>query len=516
MYKKFRGSAKEAMKKYPSISSYLSAKHPEVYKLMEEVGMLGALVPKGKHAITFLLPDANYQKEIRAIENSNEPEEATDIFASLILLDLFQNVDDFKSKSSNIPNLLMKKVTVKSASGSKVLIDNGELTLDTDFVPLERSGLSVRGNLAVWKLTGKVEYKNAEPAKFPERTTGHSEKKKGGHYESSKLCLLKNKIIEEELNDLKAHTLDVTNKYKSTIANAIGKFCSGLLLNQQKYATEIIKAKTFLTGNCFIDFMIIFHNDAMFNEDKILEIYEAGAFGEPITSIRNLISLPVQSTSVLLQNPTSFKDTRDKIFQVIKGANKKIQSCKTLLENLSKTNNLEWSGIQISNVFDPSISEFLKMHTDWLISFYDQCYLIYCAVNSIRTTYVAWDASIAIAYKDFFTSYFGAYKSIGCSKTLLMEFNQDNQLTDAININMFIDTMLLYVATPYVEQTAIRTTSGRGEDEEEELEEDNYDGWDKMLDEYDNSEFTLSSNTKAELMSYAKKHGKVPTMEDLA
>ena len=106
MNKYYNGNAKggagnKKMKKFPRIIDYLEAHHKDIYDLIDDLAMHGALTPKRGGSITFLIPDKKYIAKIRKSIESDKPEEATDMIGSLILLDLFETANDFAEKQDD-------------------------------------------------------------------------------------------------------------------------------------------------------------------------------------------------------------------------------------------------------------------------------------------------------------------------------------------------------------------------------------------------------------------------------
>lgn len=155
------GGASAKMKKYPRIADYLQARHPKVYEIIDDLAMHGSLSPRRGGGITFLMPDAALVTKITKLMESDDPEKATDLVSSLILMDYLPTVKEFAAHKDDIPTLLGKKLGVKTVGANKVDIEKGVLTVDTSFVPFSRSGTAARGNMAVWKLDGEVEYEKA-------------------------------------------------------------------------------------------------------------------------------------------------------------------------------------------------------------------------------------------------------------------------------------------------------------------------------------------------------------------
>src|SRR5271155_1570999 len=125
-----KGGKKDKLKKFPRILDYLEVNHPSMYELIDDLACQGNLTPHRGGSITFLNPDKEYIKEIRKVADSDQPEKATDMIDSLILLDLFEKPADFAAKKDEISTLLGTKLIVKSVSASKVIIEDGEITLD--------------------------------------------------------------------------------------------------------------------------------------------------------------------------------------------------------------------------------------------------------------------------------------------------------------------------------------------------------------------------------------------------
>ena len=180
-----RGGASKKMKKYPRILDYLQAHHEAVYALFDDAGMYGSLTPRRGGNITFLMPDAGLTKDIRAVLEGANPEDATDMLSALILTELYNTTADFASSSDNVATILGKKLPIKTVSGQDVVLDNGaKVSKDKDFVPFERQGAATRGNMAVWLYKGKMwDYKKAAEASSSVEGSGrHKRKRKRGGF----------------------------------------------------------------------------------------------------------------------------------------------------------------------------------------------------------------------------------------------------------------------------------------------------------------------------------------------
>jgi hypothetical protein len=273
------GGANKKMKKYPRIIDYLEVHHPEVYDLIEDLAMHGNLTPKRGGAVTFLIPDSAYIKEIKKTIESDEPEKATDMLSSLIIPDLFEKPEDFSAKKDDVPNLLEKKITIKNVASGKVLIDDGELTLDTKFRPFARQGKSKRGNMAVWNLKGKVEYEKAPPATMKyirgPKKGAHQSRMRGGDGDSvsSELHRLVQETIREKVHALSIDKRADDGKVYCPILNAVTWVLRGF---SENHPEEYRSARCLLTMCPLIDFFILYCNPCVFSPQVILEARKVG------------------------------------------------------------------------------------------------------------------------------------------------------------------------------------------------------------------------------------------------
>lgn len=160
------GKVSKGMKKFPRISDYLEVHHPTVYQLLVDSGMIANLTPKRGTGRTFLVPDSKLVKEIRKLLDSSDegPEKASEILGSLIIKDYLPTVKEWLAKKDDLPNVMGKKVQVKSGSGTTVELVAGKAELDKKYTPFKRQGLAPRGNTAVWKLTGHIPHDDKVPA----------------------------------------------------------------------------------------------------------------------------------------------------------------------------------------------------------------------------------------------------------------------------------------------------------------------------------------------------------------
>jgi hypothetical protein len=276
MHKKVaKGGANKKMKKFPRILDYLEVHHPKISELIDDLAMHGNLTPRRGSAITFLIPDAKYLAEIKKVSESENPEDATDMISSLILLGLYTKPEDFKKAADDVPNLLGKKLTGVVVHGNEVKINNGTLTLDTKFRPFSRQGKAPRGNMAIWNLKGEVEYKTA-----PESTKKHDRRSKdekeggsvGGDSESDLRGLFAS-IVQAKVEAIRSDRKSDDGKVFCPLVNAITKLLRRFLNTDGGYYEEARRAKCILTMCPAIDVVLLFANPLVFAPDRVVAAY---------------------------------------------------------------------------------------------------------------------------------------------------------------------------------------------------------------------------------------------------
>jgi hypothetical protein len=153
---------KQKLKKFSKIVDYVSAHHPDLMEIIDDLSQSNGFVPRRNGGITFLVPNAKYTEEIKKVAYSEDAEKATDMIQSLLIPVLLETVDDWREFSDDIPNLLGRRVDVASVGTDRILLKNGSIiTKNKIFKPLMRSGTADRANMAVWDLNGAVDL-NAE------------------------------------------------------------------------------------------------------------------------------------------------------------------------------------------------------------------------------------------------------------------------------------------------------------------------------------------------------------------
>lgn len=154
------------MQKFPKIISYLEAHRPDVFELFNSLGMQADLNPKQKSAVTFLCPDAALCAKIRAVIEGPNPEDATDMLASLILTELYTSPSSMAD--GGVRTHLGKLLPVARIGSKDVKLAGGATVtpvLDPPFIPFSRKGVAKRDNMAIWNYNGEMwDYVNAEDA----------------------------------------------------------------------------------------------------------------------------------------------------------------------------------------------------------------------------------------------------------------------------------------------------------------------------------------------------------------
>lgn len=274
------GGKKDKLKKYPRIIDYLEVKHPAIYDIINDLSMHGSLTPRKGGAITFLNPDDAYVKEIKKVVESNDPEKAVDMISSLILTDLFEKSEDFASKKDNVSTLYGTKLIIKSISPNKVSIENGEITLDKNFIPFSRYGTAKRGNMAVWNLKGTVKYEGAPKAPPPERRRpgergGARERHRGGDDTIEQLHQIKKKILMEKLSAIKYEKKSTDGNAWCPMMNAVTRLIR-VFRDDVEFYEEYRYARCILTMSPIIDFYLLFCNPLIFSPAQVLAAYKRG------------------------------------------------------------------------------------------------------------------------------------------------------------------------------------------------------------------------------------------------
>jgi|GEM_PF-6935318 len=513
------------MQKYPRIIDYLEDKHEKVAKLFNRTAMHGSLLPKRSGAITFLRPDTKYIEKIEKAIKSKNPEEATDMLSSLILPDLYEKPSDFSERQDDIPNLLGRKIIFKGVSGNKVMIDDGELELDTDFKPFERQGNSQRGNLAVWKLKGEVKYKDAPKStyKYAKPFGKKAPKVEGGC--EHKLGMIVDKIVQDEILAV-ANGTPGEGGYKSPMLNAVTRILR-VLESNSNFTEEYLKARSLLTKHPVIDFYLLFQAFDIFSPTQIFEAYQMGTdINNNVTTVSEFFSKTVSSDPAGVLNSeelskiiqASFDLREDVQSRIIKLNEKIIQAYK----ESDETNKLVYEGKVYYDgpVYPAVLASIFRANPGMHLALDEHKFMIYRCIRKIRSSTPNWDKG----RKDRAEAYLELFNNLKCigklgNPKMSMIFRPRLDINDVYQSNEFWREFGLHFPTSNRDEFSGEASDRviRGGNESLDLyskEIINVNG--EIADElqgYDNSDISLSENTVNELKAYLKAHdGKYPTL----
>lgn len=273
------GGADSKMKKFPRIIDYLEVHEKGVYALLNRLSMTNALNPRRGGAITFLVPDAEYVKALNKIVEGANPEEATNIISALILTIHLPDIAAFNKYQKDIPNMLGKKLVVKSITAKGVEIDNGTLSLDDKFQPFSHVGGVPRNNMSVWKLKGKINtdtpkatYENGKEAKKGAKRGGAADQAQATPLGQLRLHLQQAKVAfvrEGPANGVVGE--------HCPLQQATCRLIRGFQKDPAMYKEELCMAHCLLTCEPTIDFVLLFCNPLMFKADRVMQAYQASA-----------------------------------------------------------------------------------------------------------------------------------------------------------------------------------------------------------------------------------------------
>lgn len=521
-----KGGKKDKLKKFPRILDYLEVHYPNVYELIDDLACQGNLTPHRGGSITFLIPDSDYIKEIKKIAESDNPEKATDMIDSLILLDLFEKPADFADKKDNISTLLGTRLMVKSISPNKVVIEDGEITPDKNFKPFERHGNAKRGNMSVWHLTGRVKYEGAPPAapkKPGKKGSAQSHPVHGGN--ETKLRELRMRILQEKVKCLLQDLKSADGHKYCPLLNAVTRLIRVFGdANDPTFWEEYKKAKCLLTMCPTIDFYLLFYNPLVFPYDKVCAAYDKGVDqANNVDTYRNFCndysSVPLGGDTALALTSAGINTLgmeRDAVrLQItdklsIHSAAKMTEVYKTL----DNSNTLNGKG----PVYPASLAGIFSSNSGLHLLIDEFCHLVYLGLQDVKAAPTPMEKS-----QRFGHLVDNIYQSYGdltnpSKKTKLDKPESYGGLVDANGslyqcVLHFWRTWALHMPCNAKQEFEERVVVGSNE------AEDPYSGGlvdddseiHNELEKMDNSDHKLSEQTLSEMKSYLKSHkGQLP------
>lgn len=505
------------MKKFPSILKYLEAHHSEIYNLIEDLGMEGSLIPKRQSGLTFLLPGKTYTNKIRKTMESSKPEDASDMLLSLIIPVCLDSVSAFEKFQDDIPNLLGKRIIVKSISGNKVLIDDGELTLDTNFSGFERFGRGTRGNLAVWDLKGEVEYQKAPPATYKylkstkKGVVGKGKKVGGSDFDLSNLV---EDTIEKEVKSIK-DGLKENGKFVSPMLNVVARILRGLKDDHLKLA-----ARCLLTKCPIIDFFILTKTPNIFHSDLILKAYEDGApdNNNNVDTIKKFFNQSFDDDCAIISDCNKLLTLKEKIVNNFENSgisiNKKICN---IYSDLDSTNCLTFEGTEIMDVYPSFLHEIFKNNPGSHIVLDEFKQFLHCSIEKIKKgipsdseNWYNTKEERAKEYSELFKDFnMCCNKMNDPSKNILSDTPLDKNDTTVAKSFLQSGMFLQFPTSNDSYQKLEDRIKYGGNDDSECIDELNFE---KELEFYENSECKLSDSTIQELKAYVSANGQFPTL----
>lgn len=522
------GGLNKKMKKYPRILDYLQAHHPDVYAVIDDLAMHGSLNPRRGGSITFLLPDkALIAKITKAIESS-DPEKATDLVGALILTDLFATPEDFAKKKSNVPNLLGNTLVIKSVSANKVLVDDGELTLDTAFSPFSRQGQSKRGNMAVWHLKGEVKL-DTPPATF----VRNGKKKNGDDVEGGNCSIYDDgsnaeewlkatvkRIIAEKLECVRLGETARDGKMQCPMLSAV---CSILhaFENGPQWKGEYNKARSLLTHHPVLDFFQLFCNPLVFAPETIKLAYVPHMHtGSHADYLRKYCDEDknVKDSPALVLSKKGLERLNEERERIISGLNASKLTHEAVIKvyiELDKNNRFG----SLSNVYPAELHDIYRTHTRLHLLIDEAVWFLY---ERLRDVPKSDGNAMAKAYCELFEDFCQLYPQ-GLRPT-----GHNTHLDNQAFYGASLDKEHFYkCVVAFLKKFALRmpcssshalndvgVVVGSGEDEDIYSMDvvDVHSDIMSQLDKYDNDPMALSPGTLAELAAYKAKHGKLPDL----
>jgi hypothetical protein len=518
-----RGGATKKMKKFPRIIDYLELNHPKVYELLNHLVLQGNLTPRRGGAITFLVPNADYLKKVEKVLESDDPEGAVDMILCLILTDLFQKPEDFAEKKDDIATLLGTRLLVKSVTPSKVIIEDGEISLDTKFVPFSRHGPAKRGNMAVWNLIkGSVKYEgvpkaNPKPLKGA-KMGGRGRPVRGGSEDAKQILRDKVRIIEQaQLNTVRSGQVSSNGKVICHLMNAVSAILRVISDPKNGFVDEYRTAKCVLTMHPEIDLYLL-TNPLIFDPVRICKALEMGvAQDKNVDCCKEFCDTFVpellKDEPALLLSNSGVRQARQQVDDVLRGiisrtSIRTADQVTNLYQQLDQTNMLDGVGPMYPECLASKFRSKAGLHL-----FLDEfCQNLWCKFRDVmeapnlEAKYAAW--------KDYFHFVYTVYGDpSNLERSQICKTDRWGVKLDQNNIHMviipFLQMWALHIPCPSDDRVML----GAGEIPDP-MSKELYGAHEKAMEElerHDNSALKVSEHCLAEIRAYMKaNNGKLP------
>lgn len=273
---------------HTSVLIYLSKKYPNYYSIFEDVGYQCG--NKTFNNITVIVPPAETIEVIKNYIKKGNYTMASNLLKAHLLRKLYLTGSDFKK--DEVVNWHLRTYKIKNVKDEKTVeIEDGTLTLDTEYRPVLNPGIGEdRNNTAVWVLKGVVK-ESAEPIKIvkSENNTGNKKREQKGGVDYEVMNTIHNDIAgflksngrkNPAIYDHLAAIIDfllpqtITTVVKKTTGGAIPEAESAEYINisDEIKASYIASMQELLTGYPEVDLLIVFCFKKLFNHEILSEI----------------------------------------------------------------------------------------------------------------------------------------------------------------------------------------------------------------------------------------------------
>lgn len=507
------GASNKKMQKYPRILDYLEVHHPKVYEIIDDLAMHGSLTPRRGGAITFLLPDDKYLAEIKKVMESATPEKATDMVSALILTGLYESPKDFGTKD-DIANLSGNKLIVKSVTASKVLVEDGELSLDTKFKPFERQGTAKRGNMAVWYLKGSVKLDTPKASSRPARP-GAKKPAEGGRYrggdDADATTALSQKV--REIEEQKRQCILQDRKSDSGVQCPMLSFVCRVLNSFKEHDKEMYKrARSLYIPDPFVMFYLLARNPDVFPYSAVWHAYKTSAeVGRQVDFMKSFCDEDLRDDKdkalVLSRDgQEALRAAHSERLQNIQMSKYTARELLKIYEDVDQTNRIGGVG----PIYPEGLAELFRNKKGLHLLLDEAAFFLHCKHQDCQApTAAERAANCARAMNDFHA----LYGDLAYDTKKIYLGNKDR-----FDASVDKDWVYHYVV-PFMKSYALRVPCSSAEAMSGAVvgagEEDPYDptpsppdaALHAQLEKYDNSESKLSDKTLRELRAYVAKHG---------
>jgi hypothetical protein len=360
-----------SMKKFPRITDYLQTRHKPVYEIIENLAMHGSLSPRRGGGVTFLLPDAALIKKLDKMLSSDNPEEATDIISSMIIPMYLKNLNDFVANKDNIPTLIGKRLVVLPASSSREVKLEGGATVTEQagkdkFVPFASVGPATRGNMAVYVLSGEVDYKKAPEAGFSRNRGKENKDVEGGAAKKRRKRGGAEGANQQEVDDF---VQEVVRREHASIRDCApgqkreSPMLRAVVLQLEKWKSDspanFEKAKAILSLHPIISFFLIYKNRLYFPWGELNVFAYDKLSGRP-GAVQELASYMDEKVgdSAILNSPREVKEAVSDLKSRLGTSVALPGKIREVYANIDSSNKIG----RISNVYPASVHNLFSAH----------------------------------------------------------------------------------------------------------------------------------------------------------